>query len=45
MFVHPGAAVRSLAMATYAKALERLGLPIHPVQPFMYKPADGSAME
>ncbi|MBO4288122.1 MAG: hypothetical protein J5985_08175 [Kiritimatiellae bacterium] len=45
VFVHPDAAVCRRAMEAYAAALEKLGLPMHPLRSFVYKPADGSPTE
>ena len=42
VFIHPDETLCRRAMETYVEALDRLDLQIHPVQPFAYKPADGS---
>ena len=43
VFIHPDEAMCRRAMEAYVDAVERLDLQIHPVQPFTYKPADGTA--
>ena len=43
VFVHPDEMVCRRAMAAYADALLKLDLPMHPVEPFVYKPLDGMA--
>ena len=42
VFIHPDEAMCRRAMESYVGALERLDLQIHPVEPFIYKPTDGS---
>lgn len=42
VFIHPDEAICRHAMEAYVGALDRLDLRMHPVQPFAYKPADGS---
>ena len=37
VFVHPDEAACSRAMDAYAAALDRLDLPMHPVEPFVYR--------
>ena len=41
VFVHPDEMACRRAMAAYADALLKLDLPMHPVEPFVYKPLDG----
>ena len=41
----PEEAVCRAALETYAAALLELGLPIHPVETFVYRPGDGKATE
>ena len=41
VFVHPNELVCRQAMAAYANALKMLDLPMHPIEPFVYKPLDG----
>lgn len=43
VFVHPDEMACRRAMAAYADALLRLDLPMHPVEPFVYKPLGGMA--
>lgn len=43
VFVHPDEITCRRAMAAYADALLKLDLPMHPVEPFVYKPLDGKA--
>ena len=43
VFVHPDEMACRRAMAAYADALLKLDLPMHPVEPFVYKPLDGMA--
>ena len=43
LFAHSDMSVCNDAMSKYAAALEALSLPMHPVKPFTYKPADGKA--
>lgn len=43
VFVHPDEMACRKAMAAYADALLKLDLPMHPVEPFVYKPLDGMA--
>ena len=45
VFAHPDKAVCRRAMEAYMTGLAELDLPMHPVRPFVYKPADGSATE
>ena len=44
IFVHPDREKCRQALAAYAVALEGLRLPMHPVQPFTYKPEGGGTM-
>ena len=41
VFIHPDEAACSRAMDAYAAALDRLDLPMHPVEPFVYRPEGG----
>lgn len=41
VFVHPDEVACRRAMAAYADTLMKLDLPMHPVEPFVYKPLDG----
>ena len=41
VFVHPDEVACRRAMAAYANALKMLDLPMHPVEPFVYKPLNG----
>ena len=41
VFVHPDAEMCRRAMSAYECALSGLDLPMHPVQPFTYRPLDG----
>lgn len=43
VFVHPDEMACRRAMAAYVDALLKLDLPMHPVEPFVYKPLDGMA--
>ena len=43
VFVHPDEMACRRAMEAYADALLKLDLPMHPVEPFVYKPLDGMA--
>ena len=43
VFVHPDEMACRRAMAAYADALLKLDLPMHPVEPFVYKPLGGMA--
>ena len=45
VFAHPNEEGCRRAMAAYAEALRGLDLPLHPVEDFVYRPADGSATE
>ena len=45
VFVHPDEVICRRAMEAYQAALAKLDLPMHPVRPFVYRPADGSATE
>ena len=42
VFIHPDETICRKAMEAYVDVLNKLDLQIHPVQPFAYKPADGS---
>lgn len=42
VFIHPDETMCRRAMEAYMAALDGLDLYIHPVEPFIYKPADGS---
>ena len=41
VFIHPDEAACSRAMDAYAAALDRLDLPMHPAEPFVYRPEGG----
>jgi hypothetical protein len=41
VFVHPDEAVCRRAMDAYAAALDGLDLPMHPAEPFVYRPENG----
>ena len=45
VFVHPSEEGCRRALEAYAVALRGLDLPLHPVEDFVYRPADGSATE
>ena len=45
VFAHPNEEGCRCAMEAYAEALRGLDLPLHPVEDFVYRPADGSATE
>ena len=45
VFAHPNEEGCRRAMEAYAEALRGLDLPLHPVEDFVYRPADGSATE
>jgi len=45
VFAHPSEEGCRRAMEAYAVALRGLDLPLHPVEDFVYRPADGSATE
>ena len=45
VFAHPNEEGCRRAMGAYAEALRGLDLPLHPVEDFVYRPADGSATE
>ncbi len=45
VFAHPNEEGCRRAMEAYAVALRGLDLPLHPVEDFVYRPADGSATE
>ena len=43
VFVHPEKEKCLRAMAAYSDAIRKLDLPMHPVEPFVYKPLDGTS--
>ena len=45
VFVHPDEAACSRAMDAYAAALDRLDLPMHPAEPFVYRPEGGETTD
>ena len=45
VIAHADESVCRAALEAYKAALARLDLPIHPVEPFVYRPADGTATD